>query len=46
MNYNKLKKINLRTFFLSKANSKGEIKMMIKDIINDSFDFEKDYTQY
>lgn len=46
ISYDRLKKINLRTFFLSKANSKEEIKMMIKDIINDSFDFEKDYTQY
>lgn len=46
MSYDKLKKINLITFFLSKANSKKEIKVMIKDIINDSFDFEKDYTQH
>lgn len=46
ISYNKLKKINLRTFFLSKANSKNEIKEMIKDIINDNFNFEKDYTQY
>lgn len=44
ISYDRLKKINLRTFFISKAKSKYEIKGMIKDTINDSFDFEKDYS--
>lgn len=45
ISYDRLKKINLRTFFISKAKSKYEIKEMIKDTINDSFDFEKDYSK-
>lgn len=41
INYNKLKKVNLRVYFISKSKSKEEIKQMLNDIINDKFDIEK-----
>ncbi|WP_164072424.1 hypothetical protein [Poseidonibacter lekithochrous] len=41
MNYNKLKKVNLQIYFLSKSESKEEIKTMIKEIVDDDFHFEK-----
>ena len=43
MSYKRLKKVNLRAFYLSKCNSKLELRKMIKDIINDKFDIEENY---
>lgn len=40
MSYNKLKKINLRVFFISKLNSRNEIKETIKYIVSNKSDNE------